>query len=100
MYYDRVLSSNFAQLLKIGGELNWLFELVKKRSDLDLANKQKYAAAIEIITDALVMVKYSNLSYPLVHFINMYCKEWQRVTSHEKDQAFDMVGFYKTFFGG
>ena len=35
MYYDRVLSSNFAQLLEIGNELNWLFELVKKRSDLD-----------------------------------------------------------------
>ena len=36
MYYDRVLSPKFAQLLEIGGELRWLFDFVKERPDLDL----------------------------------------------------------------
>ena len=36
MYYNRVLSPNFAQLLEPGGKLEWLFEFVKNRPDLDL----------------------------------------------------------------
>ena len=59
----------------------------------DLANKQKYTEAIEICTDALVMVKYSNLDYPLVYFINMYYKEWQRIRNPEKLTS-DIVDFY------
>ena len=43
MYYDRVLSPNFAKLLEHGGDLRWLFEFVKERSDLDfLIGKNLY----------------------------------------------------------
>ena len=36
MYYDRVLSPNFAKKLEIGGELRWLLDFVRKNPDLDI----------------------------------------------------------------
>lgn len=35
MYYKRVISDRLKNLLMIGGELHWLFKLVKERKDLD-----------------------------------------------------------------
>jgi len=35
MYYDRTISSSFANLISPGGELRWLFNFVKSREDLD-----------------------------------------------------------------
>lgn len=42
MYYDRTLTESFADLLKIGGGLRWLFEYVKNNEELDfLIGKNK-----------------------------------------------------------
>ena len=35
MYYNRVISKELQQLLMCGGQLHWLFNLVKSRDDLD-----------------------------------------------------------------
>ena len=52
MYYDRVLTPEFAQLLENGGKLRWLLEFVReKRDDLDLLigkNKEKGSEWISV----------------------------------------------------
>lgn len=35
MYYDRALSATFSELLHVGGNLRWLFELVRDHDELD-----------------------------------------------------------------
>lgn len=35
MYYNRTLSPNFSSIIEPGGDLRWLFDFVKSRSDLD-----------------------------------------------------------------
>ena len=35
MYYDRIIPDSLSKLIEPQGELRWLFELVKNRSDLD-----------------------------------------------------------------
>lgn len=35
MYYNRTITDNFAKKIMAGGQLHWLYEFVKCRSDLD-----------------------------------------------------------------
>lgn len=60
MYYNRTLSSEFEDLLKIG-ELNWLIDYVKDREDLDILigknNKIEYCSIYRGTTRILLIEK-------------------------------------------
>jgi len=43
MYYNRKISNSFSALIESGGKLRWLFDLVKKRDDLDFLIGKNYS---------------------------------------------------------
>lgn len=43
---------------------------------VELATNEKYEEALAVGNDALVLVKYSNIGYPVVYLIGMLCQAY------------------------
>jgi hypothetical protein len=63
MYYNRTLSGSFAKLIKPGGNLRWLFDLVHERNDLDFLigqnNSKEWISVYRGTSRLLTIIKTS-----------------------------------------
>lgn len=58
---------------------------------VELATNEKYEEALAVGNDALVLVKYSNIGYPVVYLIGMLC---QAYLDNDQSEVADMFFRY------
>ncbi|MEA3494807.1 MAG: hypothetical protein U9R42_02105, partial [Bacteroidota bacterium] len=62
MYYNRKISNSFSVLIESGGKLRWLFDLVKKRDDLDFLigknNSKEWISVYRGLTSIIKITGY------------------------------------------
>lgn len=78
MYYNRKISNSFSALIESGGKLRWLFDLVKKRNDLDFLigknNSKEWISVYRGLSRILTITKTKNTDTIKIDGANAYKK--------------------------
>lgn len=76
MYYNRKISNSFSALIESAGKLRWLFDLVKKRNDLDFLigknNSKEWISLYRGLSRILTITKTRNSNIIKIDGANAY----------------------------